>query len=86
MLDYDGHWECPDCGGDRFSWLVTDVQVGPIMAMENEDGSHTQSHIPQDNGPVVSSETDPVMCTNCDEEIDADDLVFVKDEEDETDG
>lgn len=74
--DCDGKMVCPECGHDRFSWLVTSVQFGTIPKYDEDD----EHGIPlgEQDGEVVDSDTDPVHCLDCEEEIAFEDLVFVE--------
>lgn len=77
----DGYFKCPGCDHNRFSWLVKQVQFGPIVGYQNDDDVDP-SPIGDGSGPIVESDTETVMCQGCDCEYNIDELEFIPNEND----
>lgn len=68
---------CPDCGGTRFGWTVTQVQFGGVYEFE----SGNRSGQPKKDGPYVDGHDDEVQCNDCESTHDKDDLELLTDSE-----
>lgn len=67
--------KCPDCGEQRFNWILEQVQFGNIH--EFEDGRRDGEGM--EMGEVIDSDLheEGPYCTTCDETKDLDTLVVV---------
>jgi hypothetical protein len=61
---------CPDCGGDKFSIVYTQVGTGPVVEF-GDDHRDIEIH---DTGHIIDSDED-VFCVHCEAERHPDDLV-----------
>lgn len=63
---------CPECGTEKFSWNVTQVQFG--RPFERNDN---RSEIGDKMGPIVGDDVteDGLFCTGCEERFDREELV-----------
>lgn len=64
---------CPECGEPRFSWLLTQVQLGAVH--RHADGQYSEEGY--ERGPVTGTDIDEngVFCVECAEFRDLDELV-----------
>ncbi len=73
--------QCPDCGNERFSWTIEQIQFGNMHEFDNgrRDGEGMKM------GPVTGSDIHEYekgpWCTECDEHKDVGELVVVEDNE-----
>lgn len=67
--------ECPECGGQEFSYILRQVQFAD--AYETRDG--TRSVEAYDQGPIVGDDINEegLYCTECDDAYDMVELVPV---------
>lgn len=66
---------CPECGNERFSWIIHQVQFGEVHRFAN---GHIDVEATK-NGPITDSDIDEngVFCVNCQEFRTYDELVPV---------
>lgn len=69
-----GFLACPECGGERFSWVIHQVQFGGVHRFEN---GHVDVEASKD-GPITGSDIgeNGVFCVECGEDRTYDDLVL----------
>jgi len=68
-----GFLACPECGGERFSWIIHQVQFGGVHRFEN---GHVDVEASKD-GPITGSDIgeNGIFCVECSEDRTYDDLV-----------
>lgn len=61
--------QCPDCGGERFSWRIIQWETGVVVS---HDGTMIREH--RTSGEIAGTARDDALCAECGARHELDDL------------